>query len=178
MVVRRRRSWAALASFEGTITGEREDAQRANHAGRLTLIAAPAGFGKTTLVSEWIPHCEDCVPWLSLDANDNDPVCFWTYVIAALQTLRFDLGASALTLLEAPQSPPIESILIQVLNDVAAFPDRFVLVLDDYHVIETPAIHTALTFLLDHQPPNMRVTITSRSDPPLPPARARELGLL
>lgn len=144
----------------------------ANNGQRLTLISAPAGFGKTTLVSEWIPHSAHCVPWVSLDAHDNDPVRFWTYVIAALQKLKIDLGASALALLAAPQTP-IESILTLLLNDVAAFPDRFVLVLDDYHVIESPIIHTALTFLLDHLPAQMHLMITTRSDPPLPLARWR-----
>jgi LuxR family maltose regulon positive regulatory protein len=139
----------------------------------LTLISAPAGFGKTTLLSEWIPHSEHCVAWLSLDPSDNDPSRFWAYVIAAVQTLRPDLGANALALLDSPQTPPIESILTLLLNDVAAFPDRFALVLDDYHVVETPAIHTALTFLLDHLPPHMHLMITSRSDPPLPLARWR-----
>ena len=140
---------------------------------RLTLISAPAGFGKTTLLSEWIPQSEQCVPWLSLDAGDNDPLRFWTYVIAALQMLQPDLGASALALLESPQSPPLEVVLISLLNDIAAFHDRFVLVLDDYHVVETPAIHTALTFVLDHLPPQMHLMITSRSDPPLPYAHWR-----
>ena len=149
------------------------DRLNATNGQRLTLISAPAGFGKTTLVSEWIPHSERCVPWLSLDANDNDPPRFWSYVIAALQTLRSDLGASALTLLDSPQTLPIESILTSLLNDAAAFPDRFALVLDDYHLIEAPAIHTALTFLLDHLPPHMHLMITSRSDPPLPLARWR-----
>ncbi|MFN8597898.1 MAG: LuxR C-terminal-related transcriptional regulator [Anaerolineae bacterium] len=138
---------------------------------RLTLVSAPAGFGKSTLISEWIPYSEHCVPWLSLDANDNDPQRFWAYVIAALQMLRPELGASALALLESSQ--PIESILIALLNDVAAFPDRFVLVLDDYHLVEAPAIHAGLTFLLDHLPPQMHLMITSRSDPPLPLARWR-----
>jgi len=140
---------------------------------RLTLISAPAGFGKTTLLSEWIPQSEHCVPWLSLDANDNDPARFWTYVIAALQMLQPNLGASALALLESPQALPIESILTLLLNDVAAFPDRFVLVLDDYHVVETLAIHTALTFLLDHLPSQMHLMVTSRLDPPLLFARWR-----
>jgi LuxR family maltose regulon positive regulatory protein len=139
----------------------------------LTLVSAPAGFGKTTLLSEWIPHSEHCVAWLSLDPGDNDPPRFWAYVIAALQTLQPDLGASALALLDLPQTPPIESILTLLLNDVAAFPDRFALALDDYHVIETPTIHSALTFLLDHLPSNMHLMITSRSDPPLPLARWR-----
>jgi len=140
---------------------------------RLTLISAPAGFGKTTLLSEWIPYCEHCVPWLSLDTNDNDPARFWMYVIAALQGLRSSLGANALALLQSPQSPPIEAVLTVLLNDIAAFPDRFVLVLDDYHLIETPDIHAALTFLLDHLPPQMHVMITGRSDPPLPLVRWR-----
>ena len=140
---------------------------------RLTLISAPAGFGKTTLLSEWIPHSEHCVAWLSLDPGDNDPPRFWAYVVAALQTLRSDLGASALALLAVPQSPPIEAILTSLLNDVAAFSDRLGLVLDDYHLIETPAIHTALTFLIDHLPPQMQLMITTRSDPPLPLARWR-----
>jgi LuxR family maltose regulon positive regulatory protein len=149
------------------------DRLNATNGQRLTLISAPAGFGKTTLLSEWIPYSECCVPWLSLDANDNDPPRFWAYVIAALQTLRPDLGANALALLDSPQTPPIESILTLLLNDVAAFTDRFVLVLDDYHLVETPAIHTALTFLLDHLPPQMQLIITTRSDPPLPLARWR-----
>jgi LuxR family transcriptional regulator, maltose regulon positive regulatory protein len=149
------------------------DRLNATNGQRLTLISAPAGFGKTTLVSEWIPHSARCVPWLSLDPNDNDPARFWKYVIAALQMLQPDLGASALALLDGSQAPPIEAILTLLLNDVAAFPDRFVLVLDDYHLVETPDIHAALTFLLDHLPPQMHLMITSRSDPPLPLARWR-----
>ena len=140
---------------------------------RLTVISAPAGFGKTMLAAEWIPQNPHCVAWLSLDAGDGDPVRFWTYVIAALQALRADLGAGARAALETAQSPPIESILTLLLNDLAAFPDRFALVLDDYHLIETPAIHAALTFLLDHLPPPMRLIIITRSDPPLPLARWR-----
>ena len=140
---------------------------------RLTLVSAPAGFGKTTLLTEWIPQNPHCVAWFSLDDDDNDPAHFWAYFIAAVQTLHSDLGASALALLEAPQSPPIEAVLTSLLNDVAAFPDRFALVLDDYHMVDTPAIHQALTFLLDHQPPQMQLFITTRSDPPLPLARWR-----
>ena len=140
---------------------------------RLALIAAPAGFGKTTLVSEWIPRSDYCVSWLSLDADDNDQVRFWTYFIAAVQLLRRSLGEAALAMLEERPLPPIESILTSLLNDVAAFPDRMGVVLDDYHVIESPAIHAALTFLLDHLPPQLHLLITSRSDPPLPLARWR-----
>jgi LuxR family transcriptional regulator, maltose regulon positive regulatory protein len=140
---------------------------------RLTLLSAPAGFGKTTLLTEWIPHSPYCVAWLSLDGDDNDPARFWSYVVAALQMLHSDLGNSALISLEAPRSPPIEAVLTSLLNDVAAFPNRFALVLDDYHVIDDPAIHAALTFLLDHAPPQMQLIISTRSDPPLPLARWR-----
>jgi LuxR family maltose regulon positive regulatory protein len=140
---------------------------------RLTLVSAPAGFGKTTLVSEWIPSSERCVLWVSLDVSDNDPVRFWAYFIAAVQMLGADLGASALALLRSSPPPPIESVLTLLLNDVAAFPDRFMLVLDDYHLVEAPAIHAALIFLLDHLPHQMQLLIVSRSDPPLPLARWR-----
>ena len=88
----------------------------------LTLIAAPAGFGKTTTLSEWVPKSEHCVTWLSLDDGDNDPTRFWMYVIAALQRLRADLGESALTLLQSPQPPPITSVLTTLINEIAGFP--------------------------------------------------------
>ncbi len=140
---------------------------------RLILISAPAGFGKTTLLSEWIPHSERGVAWLSLDESDNDPVRFWTYFISALEMLKADLGASALSVLQAPEPPPIEVFLTTLLNDIAAFPDQFVLVLDDYHLIESTSIQEGLTFLLDHLPPNMQLMLTSRVDPPLPLARWR-----
>ncbi|MCK6629718.1 MAG: hypothetical protein L6R45_31650 [Anaerolineae bacterium] len=140
---------------------------------RLTLISAPAGFGKTTLLSEWISHSHHCVAWVSLDAGDNDSIRFWTYGIAALQMLQPDLGQSALTLLQAPQSPALELILTNLLNDITTFPDNFTLVLDDYHVIENPSLHNNLTYLLDHLPPNMHLILTSRADPPLSLARLR-----
>ncbi len=139
----------------------------------LTLISAPAGFGKTTLLSEWIPRSERCVAWLSLDEGDNDPIRFWIYFIAALQKLKTTLGESILPLLQSPQPPPLELILTTLLNDIATFPDNFALVLDDYHLIETQSIHANLTFLLDHLPPQMHLVITSRSDPPLPLSRLR-----
>ncbi|HSL45049.1 MAG TPA: LuxR C-terminal-related transcriptional regulator [Anaerolineales bacterium] len=139
----------------------------------LTLIAAPAGFGKTTLLSDWIPHSEHCVTWLSLDEDDNDPTRFWIYVIAALQKLSADLGDSALTILQLPQPPPITSVLTNLINELTLFPDIFSIVLEDYHLIKTQAIHETLTFLIDHLPPNMRVIITTRADPPLPIARLR-----
>jgi LuxR family maltose regulon positive regulatory protein len=140
---------------------------------KLTLIAAPAGFGKTTLLNEWIPRSPRCVTWLSLDESDDDPVKFWTYFISSLQGLRPDLGESALALLQSPQSPPITSILTALINDITAFPDVFSIVLDDYHALDSQSIHEALIYLLDHLPANMHVVIGTRIDPLLPLARLR-----
>jgi len=139
----------------------------------LTLIAAPAGFGKTTLLSDWIPQSKHCVTWLSLDEDDNDPIRFWMYVITALQRLRADLGESALTLLQSPLPPPITSILSTLINEISSFPETFFIVLDDYHLIKSQPIHEALAFLLDHLPPQIRVILSTRADPPLPLARLR-----
>jgi LuxR family maltose regulon positive regulatory protein len=139
----------------------------------LTLIAAPAGFGKTTLLSDWIPQSQHCVTWLSLDEDDNDPMRFWVYVVVTLQKLRANLGESALALLQSPQPPPITSILSTLINEISSFPDNFSIVLDDYHLIKAQPIHEALLFLLDHLPPQMHVILTTRADPPLPIARLR-----
>ena len=108
---------------------------------KLTLIAAPAGFGKTTLLSEWIPQSPRCVTWVSLDSGDNDPTKFWTYFISSLQQLQSRLGINPLTLLQSPQAPPIISILTALINDIMAFQDAFVIVLDDYNVIDSQNIH-------------------------------------
>lgn len=140
---------------------------------KLMLIAAPAGFGKTTLLSEWIPKSPRCVTWLSLDVSDNDPTRFWAYFIRSLQGLRADLGEGAFSLLQTPQALPITSILTTLINDLTAFPDVFAIVLDDYHVIDSPTIHEGLTFLIEHQPPNMNLVLTTRIDPLLPLARLR-----
>ena len=140
---------------------------------KLTLIAAPAGFGKTTLLSEWIPQSPRCVTWVSLDESDNDPSWFWAYFVASLQALRSELGKSALHLLQSPQVPPITSILTILINDITVFPDTFAIVLDDYHVIESQSIQEGLIFLIDHLPDNMHLIITTRVDPPLPIARLR-----
>lgn len=140
---------------------------------KLTLIAAPAGFGKTTLLSEWIPQSPHCVTWLFLDAGDNDPNQFLSYLIASLQQLRPDLGNEAKALLKSPQVPPITSILTTLINEITEFPDVFSSVLDDYHFVQSQPIHEALTFLIDHLPPNFHLIITSRADPPLPLARLR-----
>jgi LuxR family transcriptional regulator, maltose regulon positive regulatory protein len=139
----------------------------------LTLISAPAGFGKTTLLCEWITHSPNCVTWLSLDANDNNPARFWAYFIASLQELDSDLGVNALALIKSPQAPFINSILTELINDLIAFARPFASVLDDYHFIDSQPIHKALTFLIDHIPANMNLIITTREDPPLPLARLR-----
>ena len=108
---------------------------------KLTLVSAPAGFGKTTLLAEWLaaaPADGRSAAWLSLDQGDNQPATFWTYLIAALQTVAPGVGASALALLQSPQPPPIEAVLATLLNELGAVPHDVVLVLDDYHVIDAP----------------------------------------
>ncbi len=145
---------------------------------KLTLISAPAGFGKTTLVSEWVAVCKRPVAWLSLDEGDNDPTRFLTYLVAALQTIAPDIGAGVLGVLQSPQLPPIESILIALLNEIATIQDHFALILDDYHAIDSQPVDEALTFLLAHLPPQMHLVIASREDPRLPLARLRARGQL
>ena len=140
---------------------------------KLTLISAPAGFGKTTLVSEWVAGCGRPAAWLSLDEGDNDPARFLTYLVAALQTIAPNVGEGVLRVLQSPQPPPIESILTTLLNEITTIPDNFILVLDDYHLIDSKAVDNALTFLLEHLPPQMHLVITTREDPNLPLARLR-----
>jgi LuxR family maltose regulon positive regulatory protein len=144
----------------------------------LTLIAAPVGFGKTTLLSEWIPQSPRCVTWLSLEDDDNDPTRFWTYFISSLQRLRPDLGAGTISLLQSSPVPPAPAILTTLINDLAAFPDPFATVLDDYHVIHSQPIHEAVGFLIDHMPANMNLVMTTRVDPPLGLGRLRALDRL
>ena len=145
---------------------------------KLTLISAPAGFGKTTLVSEWVAGCERPVAWLSLDEGDSDPTRFLTYLVAALQTIAPKIGEGVLGVLQSPQPPPTESILTALLNEITTIPDNFVLVLDDYHVIDAKPVDNALTFLLEHLPPQMHLVIATREDPQLPLARLRARGQL
>ena len=145
---------------------------------KLTLISAPAGFGKTTLVSEWIAGFEHPVAWLSLDKEDSDPKRFLTYLVAALQRISDEVGEDVLEMLQTTPSPPIEAILTPLLNEIATIPDDFCLVLDDYHVLDAKPIDQALTFLLEHQPPQMHLVITTREDPNLPLAKFRARGQL
>ncbi len=146
--------------------------------GKLTLISAPAGFGKTTLVSEWLASCGRPVAWLSLDEGDHDPTSFLTYLVAALQTITPNIGKGVLAILHSPQPPPPEMILTALLNEVTAIPDNFILVLDDYHAIDSQPVDQALTFLVEHLPLQMYLVIASREDPNLPLARLRVRGQL
>ena len=145
---------------------------------KLTLVSAPAGSGKTTLVGEWSAGCSQSAAWLSLDEGDNDPTRFLTYLVAALQTVVPDIGEGVLGVLGSPQPPPTESLLTALLNETTAVPDDFVLVLDDYHAVEARAVDEALVFLLEHLPPRMHLVIATREDPHLPLARLRARGQL
>jgi LuxR family transcriptional regulator, maltose regulon positive regulatory protein len=153
-------------------------------ASKLVLVSAPAGFGKTTLLTEWLatrPAAlaeERLAAWLSLDPGDNDPASFWAYVIAALRTVAPGVGESALALLDAPQPPPIQTALTTLLNDLGTVAGEIVLVLDDYHVIDARDVQDGMAFLLDHLPPRLHVVIASRADPALPLARMRARGEL
>jgi LuxR family maltose regulon positive regulatory protein len=141
---------------------------------KFTLISASAGFGKTTVVSAWMAGSERPGAWLSLDEGDRDLSRFLTYLIAALQTIAPSMGAEVSGLLQSSQPPPADSILTILLNEIAAtIPDHFILVLDDYHLIEANPIDQAVTFLLERLPPQMHVVIVTREDPNLPLARLR-----
>ena len=144
--------------------------------GALTLISAPAGSGKTTLLAEWLVGSigsKQRVGWFSLGSTDNNPTVFWAYVIRAVQRIRSGVGEQALRMLFTPQSPPIQSILTTLINEISVIEDPFTLILDDYHVITEPAIHEGIGFLVEHKPPQMHLIIASRTDPPLPLARLR-----
>jgi len=146
--------------------------------GKLILISAPAGFGKTTLVSEWIAGCERPVAWLSLDEGDNDLSRFLSYTIAALQTIKSEIGAELLGALQLPQPPQTDALLTNLLNEITTIPHNFILVLDDYHLIDSQPVDDALAFLIKHQPPHMHLVIASREDPALPLVKLRAGGHL
>jgi LuxR family transcriptional regulator, maltose regulon positive regulatory protein len=145
---------------------------------KLTLLSAPAGYGKTTLVSDWLADCKQPSAWLTLDEGDNDPTRFLAYVVAAIQTVSADFGTEVVGMLLSPQPAPPDTILLALLNEIATIGDQFVLVLDDYHVIDAKPVEHALTFLLEHQPPQMHLVVATRDDPQLPLARLRVGGHL
>lgn len=150
---------------------------------RLTLISAPAGFGKTTLITTWVAAIKAIDPdlsvaWLSLDQGDNDPVIFWTYFISALQIQQEGIGKQALNLLLTSQTPELEGKLTALVNDLVQISRPFTLILDDYHLIRNPVIHQSLSFLIEHIPPQFHLILVSRTDPPLPLALLRSRGQL
>lgn len=144
----------------------------------LTLVSAPAGYGKTTLLSEWAAGTDQPIAWLSLDEGDNDPVRFWTYLVAALQQVDPNLGRGLPEALGSPQHPSIEALLTPLINQIAALPEPLVLILDDYHLMSNTPIHQGIEFLLDHLPGHAHLVIATRADPPLPLARLRGRGQL
>ena len=145
---------------------------------KLTLISAPAGFGKTTLLVDWIHRHKIPAAWFSVDKGDNDPLHFLAYVIMGLQGLEPGTGEAALKMLQSPQPPPVEPILINLINDVSLISKDFVFILDDYHLVDAGSIHDMIAFLLDNLPGPMHLILATRSDPPLPLARIRSQNLL
>src|SRR3954452_15527041 len=148
---------------------------------RLVLVAAPAGFGKTTLVTQWLAAAGPArrrVAWLALDPGDSDLRLFLTHLVAAIQTALPEAAVEALSLLEAGGTTPTDAVLVSLVNDVDALAGPMVVALDDYHVIENAALHEAVTFLLDNLPPQVTLAMTTRADPPLPLSRLRARGEL
>lgn len=153
--------------------------------GKLTLISAPAGYGKTTLLSEWVATCEEPAAWLSLDEEHCDPARFLVYFVAALRTLALpkiegaqQLGEGALGALESSRSPDLTPVLTSLINELTTISSNFILILDDYHLIESQAVDQVLSFVLQHLPPPMHLVIATREDPSLPLARLRARGQL
>ncbi len=145
---------------------------------KLTLISASAGFGKTTLVSEWVAKSGLPIAWLSLDEGDNDPIRFITYLIAATQKIQEGIGETLLAALQSHQPPSNETIITALLNEISAIPEKFLLILDDYHSIDSQLVDQSLNFIIEHQPPQMHLVIATREDPSLPLARLRVRGQL
>jgi LuxR family transcriptional regulator, maltose regulon positive regulatory protein len=146
----------------------------------LVLVAAPAGYGKSVLLAEWVRGLAQPVAWLSLDGGDNDPVRFWRHVLTALDTTRPGLAERVGPLAGPPPPPAHDALVSALINDVVADPDmpEVLLVLDDYHLISSDSVHSSVRFLLEHRPPQLRIVFAGRSDPPLGLARYRGRGEL
>jgi LuxR family maltose regulon positive regulatory protein len=184
--------YAQLPRLDTGIVARPQLIQRLNQGlalGRqFTFVSAPPGYGKTTLIGDWLRRTKQPAAWLSLDEGDNDPVRFVTYLIAALQRIDGEIGRTAQSLLGAPQLPPAAALMTTLVNDIAHFaimgqdvpPDltSFVLVLDDYHAIHSEWVHAAADFLLTYPPPPMHLVLITRADPPLPIPRLRARGQL
>ena len=147
----------------------------------LTLVSAPAGFGKTTLLSTWVlslPTEHPRIAWISLDEGDNEPVLFWMYVLTALDAQQPGLCTQLITYLQTQQIPPLRSVLQMLINRIAEQHESFLLILDDYHLITEQAIHTNLAYLVEHIPPQLHLILATRADPPLPISLLRARGRL
>ncbi|MCB8928597.1 MAG: hypothetical protein H6652_23595 [Ardenticatenaceae bacterium] len=144
--------------------------------GKLTLVSAPAGFGKTTVVVAWMMACDMPAVWLSLDEEDSDPVRFWRYLIAGLQTIHADFGTEILQLFAQTPPPPMQTAVTALINAISKIPNEIIFVLDDYHLIDSQTTHEALTYFLERQPPQLHLVITTREDPPIPLPRWRARG--
>ena len=144
-----------------------------NHPKSLTLLSGPAGFGKTTLLGTFATEFQHPIAWVSLDEVDNDPIRFWTYLLTACQSIQSDTGVSGPAVLQSPQPMSDETIPMILINDLVRLGSDLVIVLDDYHVIQNTAIHSAFAFLFDHLPENLHVVVSTRVDPPWPLARLR-----
>lgn len=150
-------------------------------AGRLTVVSAPAGFGKTTLLAQWLADSTAearGIAWVSLDPSENDPALFWAYVIQALSRLHPAIGVESLPRLRSARDASMASVLTVLLNEISAIDSDVTLLLDDYHVIDTKEVHDGVAFLIDHQPARMHVVLATRFDPPLPLSRLRARGEL
>src|SRR3954468_2590302 len=171
---RPRRQLVARARLTGRLPAGTTEAPR------LVLIAAPAGFGKTTLLTQWLSSRVPAVrvAWLSLDTGDADPRRFLEDLAAAVHAAAPDAGTAALALLDADRGVPAEDVLVSLVDDLDALPGPTVLALDDYHVVDAAGVHEAVTFLVDNLPPQVTVAMTTRADPPLPLARLRARGEL
>ena len=143
---------------------------------KLTLVSAPPGFGKTTLVSEWIREGGHPIAWLSLDRNDNDLSRFLIYLIAALQRIDPEIGADVQAVLEESLPPHFEILLTRLIGEMERLPDKSIIVLDDYHLIDSKPVHDVINFLIEYLPPTIHMVITGRADPPLPISRLRVRG--
>jgi LuxR family maltose regulon positive regulatory protein len=154
------------------------DRLNAGHHSKVILVSAPAGFGKTTLVSDWLASQSRPAAWLSLDASDSAPTRFLTYVVGALRTIADDFASAVLAMLQSPQPLPTEAVMTALINEIAAILPAFILVLDDYQAVDAASVDQALTFLIQNLPPQMQLVITTREDPDIALARLRARGQL